>query len=182
MKKVFLSIIVTIGVYLIVPIPVSAHVLKTNGTVGAVMHVDPDDDPMAGSPSTIYFDFKDTKEHISPKQCQCTLSIFQKGKEIYSQDLFENTANQNFTTEAVYTFPTIGEYTLKVRGTPYIKGDFQPFLLTYDIDVDQKSQKPSPDSQSQWFPRIYTGVILVLSTALIIFFIVRFKKKVASIK
>ncbi len=170
--------IVLLVISFLLPRPVEAHVLKTGGTIGAVMHVDPDDDPIAGSKSTFYLDFKDTTNRFKPEQCDCTLSIFQNGKEIYSQDLFENTNSPTLTSVAVvYTFPTRGEYTLKVSGKPYTAGTFKPFSLTYDIDVDQQAAKTPGSSQSIWISGIYSGAILIISITFIIFFVRRFKKK-----
>lgn len=60
-KKLILSFFLIFAVFLILPTIASAHVLKTDGSIGAVVHIDPDDDPIIGKSANFFLEFKDTK-------------------------------------------------------------------------------------------------------------------------
>lgn len=118
------------------PYPALAHILKTDGSIGAVMHTDPDDDPVANSVTGIYFEFKDTQNKLTAGNCDCTFSILESGKEIYSQPLFQNNSTPTLDNSTVFfTFPKEDTYQVKVVGKPNISGNFQSFTLVYNVTV-----------------------------------------------
>ncbi len=53
MNKYFLLIIA--AVLVVLPHIGFAHILSTDGRIGAVMHIDPDDNPIAGQPTKVLF-------------------------------------------------------------------------------------------------------------------------------
>ncbi len=113
-----------------------AHILKTDGAIGAVLHIDPEDDPIAGSQSGFFFEFKDKEGKFEAKNCDCTFSIIEDSKQIFSQPLFETNPNPSLTSASVfYTFPERNVYQAKVVGKPQTPGAFQPFTLVYDVRV-----------------------------------------------
>src|SRR5947207_173429 len=85
---------------------VSAHILQTDKNIGAVLHIDPEDDPIAGEQSGFFFEFKDIQNKFEPKNCTCTISIIRENKEIYSQPLFQDNVNPSLSNSSLfYTFP-----------------------------------------------------------------------------
>jgi hypothetical protein len=142
MKKLFT---ILTFLFLLFPGTASAHVLKTDGNIGAVMHIDPGDAPVANSPATIYFDIKDKTGQFNTTKCGCRVDILEGGKVVNSDSLsFANT----------YTFPGKDVYQVELIGTPQKPGDFQPFTLTYDVRVDQDAgvTPPAPTvANSNWF-------------------------------
>ena len=121
---------------LLTPELASAHILKASGSVGAVLHIAPDDDPVAGQQSDFFLQFKDKKNAFVPENCDCIVSIKQEGREVFSQPLFQNNDvptldNARFT----FTFPQKAVYNLTIEGKPKEIGAFQPFTLSYDIRV-----------------------------------------------
>lgn len=129
------------------PMYASAHVLKTDGTIGAVMHVTPEDDPIAGDRSDFFFEFKDTQNRFQPAMCECVVHVIENGKQIYSRALFaENTNPSLQNTSFSYTFPKRGVYSLQVVGKPLTPGVFPKFQLTYDIRVDRISENKTESS------------------------------------
>ncbi len=86
----------------------SAHVLitDTTNTRGAIVHIIPDDDPVAGEPATIFFD---TQNQLLTNESTVTLLV---------ENTATNTSNQlqaNVTGSLAvieYTFPTQGVYQL----------------------------------------------------------------------
>lgn len=113
-----------------------AHVLETNGDVGAVLHIDPDDEPLAGKPSNFFLEFKDKSGKFDPKDCVCTVTITKNGETIFSENLFQESDSGVFA----FTFPEKNIYMLQVTGAPTDKNSFQPFTLSYDIRVDKEAQ------------------------------------------
>ncbi len=126
-----------------------AHVLKTNGSVGAVMHVTPDDDPIAGEESGFYFEFKDKENKFKPENCDCTISILQSGKEIFSQPLFSNNADPSLSNASFsFTFPQRDVYKIKITGKPSNPGEFNDFTLEYDLRVERVSENVQTTEQA----------------------------------
>lgn len=111
-----------------------AHVLATDNNIGAILHIDPNDEPVAGEVSTFFFTIKDTKEGFSLDTCDCKIAILQEKKTLFSTQLTSPTF--------FFTFPKTGAYELDVIGKPMTGATFKPFTLHYDVDVDtQKKQK-----------------------------------------
>jgi hypothetical protein len=117
--------------------PAYAHVLKVDKNIGAVLHIDPDDDPIVGQESGFFFEFKDKENKFKIENCNCIFSITENGKEIYSQNLTSN--------NTLFTFPEKNVYEVKVNGTPIADNSFQPFSLIYDVRVAREvtNNKPS---------------------------------------
>lgn len=121
-----------------------AHILESNGSVGAVLHIDPEDDPIAGKPSSLFFEFKDTIQKFTPQNCTCTFSILENGKQIFTEPLFQDNQDPSLTSASVsYTFPQKDVYQIKIVGKPSIPNDFQPFILSYDIRVAREDNSSS---------------------------------------
>lgn len=137
MKKL-LIVISLLTVSLVIPRQTFAHVLLTDGSIGAVLHIDPDDDPIALQQSSFFFDFKDKTGKFDPTQCDCQFVLFENGKQIYSQSLFASNTSPSLTNASVfYTFPKRDVYTLKIIGKPLTQSSFTPFTLSYDIRVSR---------------------------------------------
>src|SRR5438045_57931 len=100
--KLFVIFFLFTFVFWLNPHIVSAHVLKTDGNIGAVLHIDPDDDPIAGSQASFFFEFKDIQGKFQSQNCDCTFSIAEDGKEIFSQPLFQNNSNPSLTSASVF--------------------------------------------------------------------------------
>ena len=135
-------------------IPVSAHVLKTDGSIGAILHIDPEDDPIASQQAGFFFEFKDKQNKFKLDNCTCTFSITEDGKQIFTNPLSQD--------NIFFTFPERNIYQVKVVGKPKIASSFQPFTLTYDVRVDRTSAN-QPSSQTNnsanWFTRYLPHLI-----------------------
>jgi hypothetical protein len=111
----------------------SAHVLKVDGNIGAVMHILPDDNPKSGVPTTYQLSFSDTADKFLLANCNCNAAIKESGKTVFSQPL---TATDPLDSNNTLTFPNTDVYTLAITGTPKQPGDFQPFELDYLVRVE----------------------------------------------
>jgi len=173
--RIFLLLILLTSCFLLPAFrfPVSAHILATDGSIGAVLHIDPDDDPIAGAKTGFYFEFKDKQNKFQPINCNCTFYVYEAGKMIYYNTLLSDTPNPTLDNIAVfYTFPQKDVYQVIVSGSPQTVGAFQSFSLKYDIRVarEQEASNITISSASKaWFS---THLIHVLGIGLITLFFV----------
>jgi len=180
MKKLF-SILILLSTSLAFFVKtVDAHVLKIDNHIGAILHVDPDDDPIAGQQSAFFFEFKDTQNKFTPAACDCTFFVIENGKDIYSQPLFQNNNNPSLENASVfYTFPQKDVYQVKVVGKPDTQNAFQPFTLTYDIRVDRIDDTSSLTQKTNFFRNhmiqfIGGGIVVII---FLLYKIVKYKGK-----
>lgn len=171
MKKILLlSIFLTT---LIFPSPLSAHVLETDGSIGAVLHVNPDDSPIIGQPAELYFEIKDRNGLFTPQACQCTLTITENNKNIYTQNLIASSDDTSgLGTE--FSFPRQNLYQLKLSGQPLPSNNFQPFELTYTLRVERTATTATTTNSglSLWIsshiPHLIFSLVILASVIVII--------------
>ena len=137
---------------------VSAHVLKTDGTMGAVLHVDPNDSPVAGKSSSIFFDLKDSSGKFTIENCDCTVSVAQNGKTIFDRKIVS-------LAPVSFTFPEIAVYDVRMTGAAKDGVSFDPFTLSYDIRVEtaapRDAQADAINAESQnFFERHWLHIVL----------------------
>jgi len=132
--KYLISIVTIFVIFISFGNFVSAHVLKYDGNIGAVLHIDPDDSPLAGQDSKIYLDFKDKSGRFDIRKCNC--------QAIISNNEVNNYVNFS-TNTFYYNFPKIDVYTLEIIGKSTAEADFDSFDLKYDIRVATDANEKS---------------------------------------
>lgn len=172
MKKLFFLLFV----YLLSANPALAHTLKTDGSIGAVLHVTPEDDPIVGEATNFFFDIKDKSNKFTPESCDCIASILQDGKEISTQSLFQNNPNPSLEDASFsYRFPQRNVYMIRIVGKPKTQGTFEPFTLEWDqrvarVSEDSKRSATEKNSSGIWkwiFPVVglaFIGYIIYYSS------------------
>lgn len=97
-----------------------AHVLITDDrkTQGAILHINPDDDPVAGKPSTFFFDMQEIALVKSP-----TAKLIINSDSV--QEEVEGTLDSSLIVFE-YTFPTQGVYRLQFQ----VATDDQTYTFT----------------------------------------------------
>ena len=146
----------------------SAHVLESDGSVGAVLHINPADEPVAGEVSDIYFEIKDKKQKFQAKDCVCKLRITRDRTVIFEQPFDKDGGSS-------YTFPAQDVYTVSALGTPKEGATFEPFELNYSVRVEKGAVgtanvgTPAGKDAKLW--------VMALSTAVLAFilFMIRYK-------
>jgi hypothetical protein len=108
MNKRLLVLSIIVANIVLVPQRASAHVLITDntGSIGAILHVMPDDDPIAGEPSTLFFDIQ--SQSFSRHRHKVSLAIT-NDESGTTQVPVKLTGS---SVSATYTFPTQGVYKL----------------------------------------------------------------------
>ncbi len=114
-----------------------AHILQTDGSIGVVMHSDPDDSPIVNQPATFYFDLKDTSSKFNGGNCDCRLVISQGDKTFYDQAVEYKADDDGFAASARYALPAEGNYILSLTGKPKKDQDFKDFKLSYQIQASE---------------------------------------------
>lgn len=126
---------------LLLILPVSAHVLVTEQTVGVVLHMTPDDDPIAGQETIFSLIFKDTATQFTVANCQCQLQLVRDNRLYATYTIEAMAVDQG---QAIGTFPDRGQYTLRIVGQPKTPGSFQEFTIEKPVTVQHQA---SPLSQ-----------------------------------
>lgn len=111
---------------------VSAHELQTDGNIGAVLHIEPDDEPAANELQSFDLYFQSLTGKFNLYNCDCKLALSQDWQTIYQSPL--NTKSSTLS-ENPYTFNKGGLYTLTVTGRPKNQPDFDSFKLEYNINT-----------------------------------------------
>lgn len=108
MKKLVFLITSSFALAFAVNATAYAHVLinDTTDKKAAILHINPDDDPIAGQSSTIYFDIQDT---LRQQLVSAHLTVTNNNDN--ASKVIQTTTNGSLTT-ANYTFPVQGIYTL----------------------------------------------------------------------
>lgn len=133
----------------------SAHVLKTDGTVGAVLHISPDDDPISGKPNDYIVSFQDTQGHFRLDHCLCSIEFLKDDRSIKKLDV---TAVSPLTSKDTFAFSDPGVYTVRVSGSPKQVDDFPALTLNYVVRVSSNGS-----SGNQNFPPLlWVGIGLVM--------------------
>jgi len=138
---------------------VSAHTLKADGTISAVLHFQPDDDPMSNKPSEYILFLNDSTKRFSLGDCDCTISIKKDGKTISTSPM---QLNAQGVIGGSITFAEAGAYEVIFEGSPHKKDAFQPFTLKYLEPV-----APNPDANRPSSTFIFGMSALVVSMVLI---------------
>lgn len=110
--------------------PVSAHVQNADNGVSAVMHILPDDSPVAAKLTQIQFTFGGSTEDFSTAACACTLEVRRGSGETTTSQLTPVTGTGTTANTSV-TFPREGVYDLTVKS---LTG--RPFAITFVVRVD----------------------------------------------
>lgn len=153
------------------PGQILAHVLKVDGTISAVLHINPDDQPVSGTPTSYILFMNDSTGRFSLKACQCRATLVQAGRALTSQRLLPNA--QSFPA-GTFTFPEPGVYNLIITGSPTTPGTFQPFTLNYLERVTQGSTG-APDETS--FLLLGACMGMAVAALVIVWFGYRYNKQ-----
>ena len=151
---------------------VSAHSQKFDQSFGLILHVEPNDEPVAKQKSDLRLLFTQTPANFDPAQGSCIVEIYQGEKLLYRQDVFRETQKID-DIHFNFVFPEIGIYKVKVAGVPDQTGIFQSFNFEYDLRVEKSAKNSifSRYSQSSLLIIFFAGLFIV--SAIIIFWYVK---------
>ena len=168
LKNKFILLSFTAFVFLIFTPPTQAHELKGNGSIRALLHINPDDDPVAGQPSEILFLITDKAKRFNTTDCACEASVIENGQIVFSSALHKaNSSYRGIFAPAIpYTFPRKGIYTVILTGKPKNPDTFESFSISYDVRIEKDASTP-PESPLKNI--IYYAVILCILAGMLYF-------------
>lgn len=108
-RKIVLFIAAVIGIVCFSP-NAYAHVLLKDQIqgVGAILHINPDDDPIAGESASLFFDIQDARLAEKSSSAHLTVTSDQNETTTVSSTLTGSAVSAN------YTFPRQGLYKIKL--------------------------------------------------------------------
>lgn len=112
----------------------SAHVLQSDHGVTAILHIKPDDNPIAGKSVPVNFLFSNNIGGFSLNNYKVQLRLLQNDTLKFSSavpPLFFGSATEG---ETMATFPDAGVYKLLAVGTP-LNQNVPPFTLSFTVRV-----------------------------------------------
>ncbi len=111
-----------------------AHLLKIDGDIGVLMHIDPSDAPLERQKATLFLEIKDRSGQFAPGRCECRLSIASQGRQIFAAPVFRG----ELSSAVSFSFPAAGAYRVEVSGVPAVSGAFQPFRVAFEVRVQPR--------------------------------------------
>ena len=117
--------------------PAQAHQVQTGETVGATLHLEPNDTPRAQEDTLIWLALTRRGGRVIPlEDCDCTLRIYQ-GNTMLAQPYLQPISVEGYPDipSATFLFPTVGTYTIVLEGRPVNEAEFEPFELAYNVTV-----------------------------------------------
>lgn len=146
---------------LVSPAIAEAHVLKEDNGISSVMHIDPDDNPVAGVKTTLDFDFGNTSGDFSITNYHIKATLTENNKVVETTTV--NSAYFGSTTQSIATvmFPRVDVYQLNITGSARNKS-MPSFAVSYLIRV-ASSINGTHNSQGN-----SSVVILLSATSLIL--------------
>ena len=93
-----------------------AHSLKTNNGFSAVMHIDPDDEPLANQSAVLNFLIGNEKLHYTQTDYRNSVTISANGKVLKKLNVEQLVFGDAGDGIAKYTFPSVNDYTVDLQG------------------------------------------------------------------
>jgi DMSO/TMAO reductase YedYZ heme-binding membrane subunit len=131
-----------------------AHTLRVDGSIGVLLHADPNDAPVAGQVTSFFVNIQDNSGKFNIFVCNCTLAIEKDNREVAAFPIPSNAFHQQIE----YSFPASGIYKVIVAGNPTNQGQFQSFKTTFAYYVSgslQAGNEPDTNPLQDYFPFIF---------------------------
>lgn len=139
--------------------PAIAHQVVTTESVGATLHIEPNDTPRAGEASQVWFALTRQGGDIIPlTDCDCQLRVYSQPTTDAADPLLTpplspvSAEGYSGIPGALVTFPEVGAYTLVLAGAPQrdqTDPSFSPFELSFDVTVATGSSASQPTTAAQ---------------------------------
>lgn len=177
-KRILLVLLLITAYCSLLTFPVSAHVLETDGSIGAVIHIDPEDDPIVGEQASFFFEFKDKEGKFNGTNCDCVAVISKNGQELFRGSIYGNTDQPSLENSSLFfTFPERGVYSLEIIGKPLTPGAFQEFHLKDELRVERLPGAQPAEEKSGNFFIDHKLHLVVFGVGLAIFLVMLFYKR-----
>jgi hypothetical protein len=157
MKKLWLATIGCILAASFLPATaVRAHVATEDNGISALMHIEPNDNPVNGESATYVFTFSDEYSDFDLHDCDCRVLI--DGEDVSALNV-----ESPLSGTVVHTIRSAGTHRLELIGkNKDANSSFKPFMLDYHVRV---SAEPIDTSFSPYLAAGMAIMVLALLTA-----------------
>jgi hypothetical protein len=126
------------GLLVLTTMPAFAHDLEKDNNVGALFHMEPNDQPEAGVPVEGWFEIrKKGGNSITAQDCSCLAKVYSGKPKATAKPIGEYALAGGERVTAKLMFPSPGPYTVRLVGSPK-KGSkvaFSPFQINWPVRV-----------------------------------------------
>jgi hypothetical protein len=119
-------------------------VMSKSGTIGGLMHIEPNDDLMVGMKQTLWFDVTQKGgKKLSLEGCVCTLKVYAGSYKTGAKPVLQPQLELGKEGEALgKTSATLqmnkeGPYTVRLEGKPKTGSSFAAFALMWVVRADK---------------------------------------------
>jgi len=139
-----------------------AHILEESNGISAILHIPPDDKPVANEKTKLYFDLQSKDIRFKVEDCNCRVTISSNDKVIESSQQLKPRSTSDAAGEVTVTFPKVGVYDISLEGSSKNKA-YSDFSLNYVERVTTTTEHNS--SATKYLPTI----LILVSTVVILF-------------
>jgi hypothetical protein len=129
LRRTFILALIGVASLMLVAVPASAHQIASNNGVSVQVHVNPNDEPIAGTPTTIWVvRVKNVKGKgtFSWATCRCQLKVFDSSGTVVQSGPAK-------TAQTAVTFPEAKAYGITFSGRIKRNGIWRTFKVSYAI-------------------------------------------------
>ncbi|MBW4658692.1 MAG: hypothetical protein KME15_08460 [Drouetiella hepatica Uher 2000/2452] len=138
------ALLLTAPLLILNPLRGTAHEVKVSGDIGGTLHIEPNDNPIAGTSSLAWFALnRRGGQPVRLSDCNCSLAVYAQPRRpgdspIQQPSLTAKAVEgRSGVPSANLTFPRAGAYDLVLKGQPVTSGDFSAFELRFSVTVAQ---------------------------------------------
>ncbi len=140
-----------------------AHFPATDKKMTVILHVDPDDQPVASQPAKVNFIYQDQLGKFNNQKCDCRVTIYEHGKQLFSGLATADKSSNVYGGSLPYTFKKPDVYAIGLSGTPKESGDFEPFKVSWNIRVEA-NLAASPNNEKFYIIGFIIIMLIIAST------------------
>lgn len=126
----------------------SAHVLKEDNGMSAVLHIPPDDNPVGAEETELDLSFSNDAQTFSLQDCDCQVIVKRDNRTLSTTTLTPALPGATLDGVAHVTFPSVGVYDVVVMGAPK-SASFAVFRLDYSERIATSVSAPVAASGQQ---------------------------------
>lgn len=149
--KTFFAVTLCAGIVSVALPSVQAHEVQFTDDVGATLHIEPNDIPLANAPTEVWFALTQAGGTIIPlDDCDCRLTLQDAQDEVLATPTLTPVSAEGYRDipGAVVRFPEVGAYELVLVGEPSSGEAFSPFELRFEVTVARAAQTDTASTET----------------------------------
>ena len=113
---------------------VFAHELEQSNGISAVLHIPPDDNPLAGKKTVLNVAYGDKAQKFSLENCSCFISVVQNEHVLSTVKATPALPHSKLDSAVKVIFPNPGKYEVRVSGIS-IDNSFAEFEIEFPVKI-----------------------------------------------